>query len=344
MYAHENFAVVLNANARRVSSSVRRKVEQLVSPEHIYYSSSEDESSSIAKEIVERQYPVVFTGGGDGTFVQFINDYVEEAQRGTPWLGTDKQVTMPKIGVLHLGTGNAVAGIVSSGNFECDLQSYVDGGYTDSQSLYLVESEGRQFPFGGLGWDAELLNDYMHLKRNYASNSLLKPMLQNLGGYFAALLARTIPRRFARLFEGPRPRTEVRVTNLGSEATFLQGGKVVKQYGPGEVLYEGPSNITMFGTLPYYGHGMTVLPYSMDRAGFFHLRIATMSLFKALTRLRSLWKGSYQGSDLFDWHATHLRLEFSEDVPYQFGGDGQGTRRVIEIKTSPVKVDLLRFI
>ena len=199
-------------------------------------------------------------------------------------------------------------------------------------------------PFGGLGWDAELLNDYVHVKQNYASNAFLKPMLQNLGGYFAALFSRTIPRRLARMFESSRPATEVRVTNLGQEATYLQGGKAVKTYGPGEVLYEGPSNISMFGTLPYYGHGMTVLPYSMDRAGFFHLRIATMSLFKVLTRLRSIWKGSYQGDDLFDWHATHLLLEFSEDVPYQFGGDAQGSRRRIEIKTSGVKVDLLRFI
>jgi diacylglycerol kinase family enzyme len=344
MYAHENFAVVLNANARRVSTVVRRKVENLVSPEHIYYSACAEDSSTIAREIVARGYPVVFTGGGDGTFVKFINDYVTEAERSTSWPTGNRSVSMPKIGVLHLGTGNAVASIVSSGNFECDLRSYVDGGYKDSQTLNLLEVEGSQFPFGGLGWDAELLNDYMYMKRNYAGNPFLKSVLQNVGGYFAAFFGRTVPRHISQMFDSSHKRTQVRITNLGENATFLHAGQAVHEYARGDVLYEGPSNISMFGTLPYYGHGMTVLPYSMDRPGYFHLRVATMNLFKVFSHLRSIWKGAYVGDDLLDWHATHVLLEFNDDVPYQFGGDGQGKRRTLEVRTSPVKVDLLRFI
>jgi len=224
MYAHENFAVVLNANARRVSTVVRRKVENLVSPEHIYYSACAEDSSTIAREIVARGYPVVFTGGGDGTFVKFINDYVTEAERSTSWPTGNRSVSMPKIGVLHLGTGNAVASIVSSGNFECDLRSYVDGGYKDSQTLNLLEVEGSQFPFGGLGWDAELLNDYMYMKRNYAGNPFLKSVLQNVGGYFAAFFGRTVPRHISQMFDSSHKRTQVRIINLGENATFLHVG------------------------------------------------------------------------------------------------------------------------
>ncbi len=328
---HENFAVALNANARRVSDDVRRKIERLVSPRDIFYSHSVDESRDIARELVSRKYPVVFTGGGDGTFVRFVNDYVAAGPN-----------QVPGVGVLHLGTGNAVASIVSSGNFECDLRSYLHSGTRDTQALQLVEAEGARFPFGGLGWDAEILNDYNRIKHTIGRHPLFKPVVQNVGGYFAALFGRTLPRRVSNLVSG-QP-IEVRVTNLGSEAHVLHHGEPVKAYGPGEVLYEGPSNITLFGTLPYYGHGFTVLPYSMARPGFFQLRVVTMSLLKAVTRLRSLWSGSYHGADSLDWHVSHVRLEFSRPVDFQYAGDAQGLRQTLELRVSPVKVSLLRFI
>ena len=329
MYAHDNFAVMLNANARKVSKGVKAKIERIVAPENIFYSHSLDESQGIAQEIAERDYSVVFTGGGDGTFTHFINDYFRAAS------------SVPNIGVLHLGTGNAVASIVSSGNYECDLRSYIDSGYKDFQPLDLVQCEGMRFPFGGLGWDGEILNDYIFLKNRYGSNRLLKPVVQNLGGYFAALFTRTIPRHVAKLWRKP---ATVRITNLGAEAYALHGGEMVKSFSRGDVLYEGPSNITLFGTCPYYGHGFTVLPYSMSRPGFFQLRVCTMSLLKAIVKLRRLWSGKYVGPDMIDWHVKHVKLEFSEPVPYQYGGDAQGYRSELEVKTSPVKVNLLRFI
>ena len=151
-----------------------------------------------------------------------------------------------------------------------------------------------------------------------------------------------MPRHFSQMFN--RVRTEVRITNLGNDAAVLYGGEPVKWYGPGEVLHEGPSNITLFGTLPYYGYNMTVLPYAMERPGYFHLRVVRMSMLKILANLRSIWKGTKISSDLLDWHASHVRLEFNHTVPYQFGGDAAGYRESIELKTSPVEVSLLRFI
>jgi diacylglycerol kinase family enzyme len=327
---------MLNANARRVTDGVCERIERLVAPENIYYSHSPDESLDITAEIASQDYPTVFTGGGDGTFVKFINDYSEIGA------GFNVGSAVPNIGVLHLGTGNAVASIVSSGNYECDLRSYLDSGYRDFQKLALVDAEGSKFPFGGLGWDAEILNDYMALKHGVGANRFVKPLVQNLGGYFAAFFGRTMPRQIKRIF---RPgRTEVRVTNLGDEARVLYAGEAVKSYGPGEVLYEGPTNVTMFGSCPYYGHGLTVLPYSLTQPGFLHLRVVRMGMMKVLSNLRSIWKGTYVGDDSFDWHVKHVRLDFSEPVPYQYGGDAQGYRESLELKISPVCVNLLRFI
>ena len=338
MYGHNNFAVMLNANARGVTRGVRKNIERIVPPEDIFFSNSQGESQDMVQEIASRRYPTVFTGGGDGTFVQFVNDYVGASEP------VSLQEEVPNIGVLHLGTGNAVASIVSSGNYEMDLQSYIDTGSSDFQKLHLVQCEGMRFPFGGLGWDAEILNDYYNLKHGIGSNRFIKPLVQNLGGYFAAFFGRTMPRALMNSLKR-KPRSEVRITNLGSEAHVLYRGESVKAYGPGEVLYEGPSNVTMFGSLPYYGHGFTVLPYAMTRPGFFHLRVATMGLHKVLANLRSIWKGAYVGDGMLDWHAENVRLDFSEPVPYQYGGDAMGYRDSLEINTSAMEcVNLLRFI
>lgn len=334
----QNFAVMLNANARKVNSRVRGKIEQLVAPEDIYYSHSEDESKDIVAEIADRGYPTVFTGGGDGTLCQFLNDYAD-VRRPTSFAAE-----APNIGVLHLGTGNAVASIVSSSNYACDLQSYMDRRSTDFHKMWLVQAEGKRFPFGGLGLDAEILNDYMFLKQNYASNKMLKPLLQNLGGYFAALATRTIPRATKRLIQR-KHNPDVRITNMGSEAYMLHGGQAVKAFAPGEVMYEGPSNITMFGTCPYYGHGFTVMPHAMTRPGFFQLRTVTMGIPRVLANLPKIWKGTYEGDGIFDWHAQHVKLDFSEKVPYQYGGDAMGYRDSVEVKTEAAEVvNLVRFI
>jgi hypothetical protein len=188
-----------------------------------------------------------------------------------------------------------------------------------------------------------LLNDYCAIKNGIGSNRFLKPVLQNMGGYFTALFTKTMPRHLMQALRG-QSRTEVRITNLGSQAHVLHRGRVVRTYGPGEVLYEGPQNVTLFGTLPYYGHGMTVLPFAMTRPGFFNLRVCTMSLPRVLTRLRSIWKGTYEGPDMFDWHCSHVRLEFSRPMPFQIGGDAQGWKESMDLRISPLQVNLLRFI
>ncbi len=333
----QDFAVMLNANARRVTPEVRRRVERIVSPDHLFYSHSADESRDIVNTIASRGYSTVFTGGGDGTFIKFVNDYADTTK-------SSSAVLPAKVGVLHLGTGNAVASIVSSPNYETDLQSFVHTRTRDFQALPLVQAEGARFPFAGLGIDAEILNDYMAIKHGIGQNPWVKPLVQNVGGYFAAFFGRTCARRLRSTFSGGAPRTEVRITNLGDTAYILQGGEPVKAYGRGEVLYEGPTTTTIFGTCPFYGHGMTVLPHGLSRPGYFQLRMVGMGVTRAVANLPAIWKGTYHGAGLFDWHVKRVKLEFSRPMPYQYGGDAQGERTELEVGIAPIAVDLLRFI
>jgi diacylglycerol kinase family enzyme len=328
------FAVVLNANARRVNERVRHTLGEIVPPDDLYYSMSADDSRAITERILDRGYSTVFTGGGDGTVVEFINQVLAATSDGGS--------ATPSIGILRLGTGNALAEMVSSGNYLCDLKSFVSNAHRDHHVLPLVQAEGAAFPFAGLGADAELLNDYRTLKGTLG-DTFLSPMVQSVGGYFLALFARTVPRRVSAALR--RHRSEIVVRNRSRSAALLgPGGTVVRTFGRGEVIYAGPSTITIVGTCPFYGYGLKALPFADRTPDAMHLRVVQMSIPGILGNLRSLWHGRYESPKLLDFLVDHVEIELSEPVPYQRAGDAAGYRDSIEFALSPKRVNLVRFI
>lgn len=328
------FAVVLNANARKVNDRVLDTLSEIVPPEDLYYSTSENDSRNILSRILERGYETVFTGGGDGTVVNFINQVVQGAGRAA--------TSCPNIGILKLGTGNALAEMVSSGSYLCDLKSFVNNAHRDYHILPLVQADDACFPFAGLGYDAELLNDYRALKQSLGE-TFLGPVVQSVGGYFMALFARTIPRHMASLVK--RRRVEVRVRNLGKRALLVGADNTVAhRFAQGEVLYEGPTNLAMVGTCPFYGYGLKALPFADRMPDAMNLRLVQMGIPSILSNLRSLWVGRYEGPKILDYLVDHVELEFSAPVPYQEAGDAAGYRDRVEFGLSPTRVNLVRFI
>ena len=113
---HERVAVLLNANAGAVSDDLRRELENFVPPEDLFYSRTFEDARAIARTVLERGYSTVLTGGGDGTFVGYVNCLFEEAARpevvvqgGAAVQLARHRYRVPRVGVLKLGTGNAVA-------------------------------------------------------------------------------------------------------------------------------------------------------------------------------------------------------------------------------------------
>ena len=331
MLAADNFAVMLNANARQMNDEVVERVSRMVTPENLYVSQSPADALAITEDISARNIPTVFTGGGDGTFAQFVNDWKSVGS-----------TALPHIGVLGLGTGNAVAGMVSSGNYEVDLNSYLNTAHRDVAPLQLVQVDDAHVPFGGLGLDAELLSDYHASKRRDGAGAVLSGMASRRGQYMTALFTKTLPRRMTS--SNARIRTNIRIINEGPVAYALHGGEPVKAYGQGEVLDEGPATSTIFGTAAYYGYGLSALPYATQRPGFFQLRTMTMGVWKTLANLSSIRNGSYKGGDVLDWHVSSVRLEMEHAVPFQHAGDVQEKRSEVTLSMSPQTVELLRFI
>src|SRR5712691_10217792 len=85
-HTQKRVAVLLNANARAVTERLRRELEQFVPPEDLFFSRSFEDARSIARTVLERGYGTVLTGGGDGTFVGYVNCIFDEVARERPHL------------------------------------------------------------------------------------------------------------------------------------------------------------------------------------------------------------------------------------------------------------------
>ena len=328
------FAVYLNANARRVSPKIVTAIEELVHPDDLFYSETKDDAQRHAATILERKYPTVFTGGGDGTVVQFINALNE--------LAHGEKTRLPVLGVLSLGTGNAISSLVSSGNPILDLKAYVTNPSQDISPISLIACEGHLFPFGGLGLDAEILSDYQHMKEKVGTGAL-KPVFDGVGGYFMSFFGATAPRRIKALVRNET--LKLRIVNVGERA-FQVGpsGEMTRSFETGETLYDGPAIAMMAGTVPVYGFGMRILPWADRHKDHMHVRVGRFNLFSGLVNLPSIWKGNYQGEGFADFYADRISVACSQTVPFQMAGDSFGLRDQVVFALRQDAVRLLRFL
>ena len=328
-----NTALIVNRNARRVNERVLERVHEWIPEQQVYSTHSEEDSVQAVRTILDRGYENVFAAGGDGTFVGVVNT-IDRELKGREW---------PRLGLLRLGTGNAVAHMVSSGVPEEDLRVFLTQDSRDDMPLSFVrDSDGLLSPFGGFGWDAEILADYNIMKKALG-NSLAGPAVKNVGGYFAAAFTKTIPGILYRSAKGQDIR--VRMTSTGDQAFRLGENGVVQEYhGEGELLYDGPLSTLMFGTTPYYGYGLKVLPFASRYPSMFQIRIANMSVLRAVGMLPSVWKGSYHGPLMSDFAVEKVKLSFDCPVPYQIAGDAVGLRQEITLDVTPQPIRIIRLI
>lgn len=332
---NDRFAIYLNANARRVSPEVVSQIEELVHPDDIFFVNTRDEAPTYAKKILERGYATVFTGGGDGTVVALINA-LYQATGGHAGPG------FPKIGVLSLGTGNALSRMTSSGSAIKDLKSYVSNPSNDIWPISLGRCDGWLFPFGGLGIDAEILCDFEEVKK-MATHGAIARLFRNVTGYFVAFFGATVPRHLKKVFSGSK--TTFRIQNGNAKAwTITPDGGKGKEIGPNEILFEGHALTVVMGTVPYYGYDFKLMPFADKFPDAMHLRVADMGIIRGLVNLPAIWKGRYSGEGFHDYYISAVRIEASEPAPFQMGGDSFGWRDHIEVDLVPQAVRLLRFI
>jgi diacylglycerol kinase family enzyme len=323
--AADRVAVVVNGRARHVTAEVVELLDQIVHSGDLYVSRSLEEARDIARIIIERGYPTVLTGGGDGTFVQTVSFVVRTAEElGRP---------LPRFGLLRLGTGNALAWVLGSKRERgrgviADLARLRrEGG---SRSLRLIEVEDMLTPFGGIGADATTLQHHGATRAAFQKHRALRLLDRGPITYATAILGRSVPQYLL------GSRLQVRVVNEGEPAIRIgrDGRPIGAEIAKGEVIYEGSARVLAFGTIPYWGFGARVFPHAEDREDRFSLRVVNFGSVEAMVHLRDIWRGSYRSDRLHDFLVERVAIHTDQPTALQLGGEVVGERDVIHAALS----------
>lgn len=330
----DRVAIVVNGNAKQVTDELVEVLDQLVQSGDLYVSRSLEEGQEIAETIVERGYPTVLTGGGDGTFVQVVT-WVNQAakKRGLP---------LPRFGFLRLGTGNALAWVVGAQNIRgrgvfADLgRLRKEGG---SRQLRLLEVEGLLTPFAGTGTDAIVLSHFEGVKAIFARTPVLERFATGGAAYATAIVTRSIPDQIA------RPSRKVRIVNEGEDTRRIgpdgqPTGSLVRR---GEVIYEGPSRMVIFSTIPYWGFGARIFPFAADREDRFQLRVVDVGPLMLASHVRAIWKGTYTHPGIHDFLVDHISVHYEQPMPLQVGGDLIGERSDYDARLYPEPIRVVDY-
>jgi diacylglycerol kinase family enzyme len=334
-------AVLLNANARRVTEKVIRKLKHVVPEADLFISRSELDARRIAQTVIERGYPAVFCGGGDGTFMGFANEILRQVEVRGRYL----PIQPPRFGILKLGTGNGMGALVNASpmkgdKFLEDVLRARAGEVPGYKRLDLLTVDGKRTQFAGVGVDGKILNDYIWVKDRFAKGPFQK-MASGGAGYFGAVAFRTVP-----YFLAQGTWTEAEAVNTGSRPALRLDaeGKVVGEVAPGEVLYRGRLMMAAAATIPYYGFKFRMFPFAGRNRGMMQLRIGVVSTTSVLANLPKLWKGAWFPHErILDFAAEDVSFTFAKPMPFQVGGDAAGYRSEIRYQMAPEQLELLDF-
>jgi diacylglycerol kinase family enzyme len=332
--ATDRIAVVVNGNARSVTTEVISTLDQILLGGDLFVSRRLEEGPELARTIINRGYGTVLTGGGDGTFTAVVTDVVREARRqGKP---------IPRFGFLKLGTGNALAWVVgASGSKRRGLAADIQRLREDagSRPVRFIEVENLVAPFAGFGVDAVVLQDYEIVKKRLMKTAL-KPIAPGLFSYAVSAVSRSLPSYFF------RPVPHCRIVNEGADAYRVgaKGAIVGRPIPKGETIYEGPARLAAVSTIPYFGFGFRAFPYAEERSDRMSLRITTIGPVPFATNFRAIWKGEYENpAVLFDYLVEAVSFEFDPPTPFQIGGDARGERTRVTAVLSPTTIRLVDF-
>ncbi len=338
-FAHRS-AFLLNKNARAVSDSFVERLAAIVPAGDLFLSRTLDDATVFARAIARRGYGQVFMGGGDGTLVTTMNLLREHARH--------EHLEMPKVGVLKLGTGNAMAKALGALSPLVDASHILQKGPAQTRSVDFVQCVGRDgtegllTPFAGMGYDGLVLNDYNWLKERAHGSPVAKAVAESVAGYLGAMLLRSVPH------ELKQPPTNLRITSK-HDATFMRPG--VNAHGEscdeevhipaGTPLFEGRAATVSVGSIPFFGFGFKMFPFAMTQPGTMQLRVVGAPIPAILVNLYpKVWKGTWRHPKLLDFLVKDVNVESDRPLPYQVGGDAAGSASALSFKVASEPVQM----
>jgi diacylglycerol kinase family enzyme len=337
--ADSRVAVLLNANARRVTPRVVRSLKHVVPEDDLFLSRSALDARRIAQAVLDRRYQTVFCGGGDGTFMGFVNHVLSEIELR----GEDRRQRAPRFGVLRLGTGNALASLVSASHHRGDgilddvLRARA-GEVPGYRRMELFRVDGKRTMFAGVGIDGKIINDYIAIKDSFGKGAL-KDLVSGAKGYFASVALKTIPHYLVHSSFNP-----CELWNGRSEAYRLgPDGAVLQTFKPGELMYRGQVRLAAAGTSPYFGFGMRAFPFAGHRRGMMHVRLNWSSTSEIIAGIGRLWAGKFFPPTMNEYLVSDATFRFENPMPLEVAGDACGYRSELHLEMCPEQIELVDF-
>jgi hypothetical protein len=317
------YAVLLNARAKRWTGDLHADIQRWISPKDLFLTDDFAQAERTVDKLVKEGYDFIFTGGGDGTIAYLINAIERRVRAGM--VERDKA---PGVGVLRMGTGNALASYVESGEIVDDLRRLREGAPLVVYDVSMIDCQEGLFPFVGFGWDGLILNDYDALK-DAVRGTAAENYVTGLGGYALSIGTRSIPQAIK---VGAVP---VVVTAQDHCVEIDDEGREIGSWQAGDVLYEGLAKVCGCGTIPYWGFKVEMFPHCTRKPGYFELRVYWGSVSWILKNLPAFWRGELEPGNYRNFLCKAVHVEFpGKPLAYQVGGDAKGFEKSVEWRNS----------
>ncbi len=323
-------AFLLNENAKSVTQSLKKKLSLIVPKNDLYFCKDMDEAKKHVQKILDLRYSYIFCGGGDGTAV-FVMNAIHTLGANLP------EHLLPRIGVLKLGTGNALAKVLKAHSPIEDIKHVLLGKTLKPLLISMVQTtDNKLAPFAGIGYDGEIMNDFDSIK-NIFFKSPFRKFFTSFLGFSLAGIFKTLPRQFNKkpnkiIIKSNFEAYRIINTPKGDEEIFLPKG---------QDLYEGFAPFICIGTIPYVGYGFKMFPFASKRPGFMHLRVCEVPLQTCLSNFYpAVWHGYFRHPKLYDFLVRDVDIISDKALPYQFAGDAMGYKKHLYFQTSHKPVSM----
>lgn len=292
----------------------------------VHETASLDEARTVVRGIVARGVDVIVFGGGDGTIVMGLT-LLAEACRGY-------RKPEPVVGVLRLGSGNALADALGAeagiGGAIATVERALDGTYAP-RSWPLLDVLGVRAPFAGIGLDAQLLADQAALGAVIDRVPLARAVIGTRARYAASVALLSVPRFALRT----RPHVVVRNVGAPAEAMGADRAPTGRTIEAGEVLWEGACTMVAGATIPCFGFGLQMFPFARARRDRFHLRAADPGMTEIVRSTPAAFRGEYFSPQVHDFLVEKVALELEVEVAVEAGGELLGRHARIELGLAP---------
>jgi hypothetical protein len=316
---------IVNGAAPRLRGRLRGRLQRALTGGVVFTRSLEEARGAIRAEVA-RGIDLIVLGGGDGTVVMGLA-LIGEACRGA---GRPE----PAIGVLRLGSANAVADAVgASADPAADLARLARGDGV-WRSMPLLRVLGFRAPFAGAGAGAQLIEDREAIARlvervpgaRWVAPRGVLPVFGDAARSALSIAARSVQR----LAIGSR--VHAVISNLGSAAIELDRAEPTgRSIARGEVRWGGACELGAAGTLGGRGPGARPPARAAARGG----RVLGGGGDAGWSRVRAGAPGAFGGTGRSgtarDFLCHHVRIELDAELAIEAGGELLGHRRSLEI-------------